>query len=351
LGQALGTSDQIRREGGGVEASPSSVIAQYFLKSHGGAHLIQSAFSLLSTLAGLGALTLYSSGAPQSIGLTYSLLHRTFLFAMLKHVSGLIAGASIAAQAIPKIGLGQSRQWMERLATDPVSQYVFFNALLMVWLPPKQRVIAGACWWWKKNTVVFPLMMLGPILLREVISSIWVISDVLVLWSVGSGGSPGIETILKISNSVVNALMSVLVTPGIWRSADPAQKQAILSKLVSKVSLVLEVGIGVLMVLDTLLGILGSAFLSGTKRPPFRENLTRMICVRLYIHFLWIRRVKIKQVAFQMRGGASKLPFYVLDALYEPAKAMGIERPKPASTNVDEWPWYDKLAVGLGLMD
>lgn len=350
LGHALGTSDNIhiRREGGGVEAAQSSVIAHYFLKSHGGAHLLQSSCSLLSTMAGVGALTLYTR--PKAIGLTYTLLQRTFLFAMLKHVAGLIAAASIAAQAIPKIGLGQARKWMEKLALDPVSQYVFFNALMMLWLPPKQRVMDGACWWWNYG-LMLPLLV-GPVLVREVISTLWVISDVLVLWSVGSGGSPGIETILKLSNAALNAGMSFLVTPGIWRTAEPAQKQAILSKLVSKVSLVLEVGIGVLLVIDTLLGILGSAFMSGSKRPPFRENVTRMVCVRLFIHFLWIRRSKIKQVAFQMRGGASKLPLYLLDALYQPGKAMGMERPKRTKTApLEEWPWWEKLAIGLGLMD
>lgn len=349
LGQALGASDNLRREGGGVEAAQSSVIAHYFLKSHGGAHLLQCVCSLLSTVAGLGALTLYSK--PKAVGLTYTLLQRTFLFAMLKHVSGLIAAASIAAKAIPKIGLSQSRQWMERLVTDPVSQYVFFNALMILWLPPKQRIIDGACWWWSKS-LMLPLM-LGPILLREVISNLWVLSDVLVLWSVGSGGSPGIESVLKISNSVLNSIMSLLVTPGVWRNAESAQKQVILSKLVSKISLVLEVGIGVLLLLDTVFGILGSAFLSGSKRPPFLENLTRMICVRLYVHFMWIRRSKIKQVAFQMRGGASKLPLYILDALYEPSKAMGI---KPhttisSSADVDQLPWWEKMAIGLGLME
>ena len=360
LGQALGTSDKIlRREGGGVEASQSSVIAQYFLKSHGGAHLLQSVCSLFSTLAGFGALALAcsSSSSSSTVGLTYSLVQRTFLFAMLKHVSGLIAASSLAAQAIPRIGLGQARQWMEGIVTDPVSQYVFFNALMMVWLPSKQRVVNGACWWWKQKTNGFlPLViMMGPVLVREVIGNLWVLSDVLVLWSVASpgGSSPGIETVLKISNSIVNAIMSLLLTPGVWRGAEPAQRQAILSKLVSKVSLVMEVIIGMIMVMDAAVGIIGSAFLSGPQRPSFRDNVLRWVCVRLFVHFLWIRKTSLQQVAMELRGGATHLPFYLLDVLYEPGKAMGLQRSSPpaASTNIQEWPWYDQLAFAMGLMD
>ena len=354
LGQAMGASDRIRREGGGVQASPSSVIANYFLKSHGGAHAVQCAFSFLATISGLGAIALSANSKP-AIGLTYTMLQRTFLFAMIKHVSGMLAAASVAAKAIPKIGLSQARQWMEQLVTDPVSQYVFFNALMLLWLPPKPRVVEGACWWWGK-TGIFP-MMLGPILIREVISTMLVISDVLVLWSVGgkdesssSSSSNGIETVLKISQSVINAIMSLLVTPGVWRTADLAQRQAILSKLVGRVSLVLEVAIGVLLLLDAAVGLFGAAFMSGAKRPPFRESLIRMVCVRLYIHFLWVRKSQIKKVALKMRGGASKLPFYILDILSEPTKALGLER-ENRPTDIDDMAWYDKLAVGLGFAE
>jgi len=359
LGQALGTSDQqqqLRREGGGVEAAPSSVIAQYFLKSHGGVHLVQSVCSLLSTMAGVAAWILYTSSSrtapPTSVGFTYSLFQRTFLFAMLKHVSGLIAAASVAAQAIPSIGLSQARQWMERIVKDPVSQYVFFNALMMVWFPSKKRIIDGTCWWWNIKSPLLPLVMLGPILVREVISNMWVLSDVLVLWNVGSPeGVKAIEMILKVSNAAVNAIMSLLVTPDVWRKADSAQRQLILSKVVSKISLVLEVAIGLLMVMDAVMGVLGSAFLSGSKRPPFVENVIRLVCVRLYIHFLWIRKPAIESVVTQIRGGASQFPFYILDALYDPAKAMGLQRPIPKSTKIEEWPWYDQLALAMGLID
>mmetsp|Transcript_117644 Transcript_117644/g.340094 ORF Transcript_117644/g.340094 Transcript_117644/m.340094 type:complete len:538 (+) Transcript_117644:82-1695(+) len=349
LGQALGASDRIRREGGGVQASQSSVIANYFIKSHGGAHALQCVCSALCTMSGLAAIMTYPR--PNSVGLTYTLLQRTFLFAMLKHVSGMLAAASIAAKAIPKIGLSQARQWMEKLVMDPVSQYVFFNALMLLWLPQKQRVLDGQCWWWSKSYMI-PLMI-GPIMLREVISNLLVISDVMVLWNVGSESkSSAIETILKVSQAIINAIMSLLVTPTVWRAADAAKRQAILSKLVSRVSLVFEVAIGALLFMDATLGVIGAAFMSGAKRPPFKENLTRMICVRLYIHFLWVRRAKIKKVATKMRGGAASLPFYILDILDHPARAMGIVSEAPsADESYEEMTWLERLSFGLGLRD
>jgi len=357
LGQALGASDRIRREGGGVQASQSSVIANYFLKSHGGAHGLQCLCSALATLSGLGAIALNASSKKDTtLGLTYTMVQRTFLFAMLKHVSGMLAAASIAAKAIPKIGLSQARQWMEKLVLDPVSQYVFFNALMLLWLPKKQRVVQGACWWWSRGGKWLIPLMLGPILIREVISNMLVISDVLVLWSVGgkdetsASSSDGIETILKVSTSIINAAMSLLVTPDVWRSADPAKRQAILSKLVSRVSLVLEVAIGFLLSSDAVIGLFGAAFLSGAKRPTFLESLTRLICVRLYIHFLWVRRSKIKKLALKMRGGAPKLPFYVLDVLYEPGKALGIAKEKKPK-EIDEMSRWERLAIALGLSE
>ena len=49
-------SRRIHEDASGVEASPSAVLVNYFLKSHGGVHRLQSACSLLSTLFGIEAL-------------------------------------------------------------------------------------------------------------------------------------------------------------------------------------------------------------------------------------------------------------------------------------------------------
>lgn len=342
LGHAIGASDHRMSEGGGVEAATTSVIANYFLKSHGGVHGLQFLCSILATMSGLGIFA-FKTRKPT---LGFTLLQRTMLFAMIKHVSGVLAAASIAAKAIPKIGLSNARQWMEQLVLDPVSQYVFYTALILSWLPAKSRL--DACWWWKKSFLL--LFVVGPVLIREVISNIMVVSDILVLFSVGSEATM-IESILKVSNSVINAIMSLLVSPKTWRSSDPSGRQAILAKLVSQASLGMEVGVGALMLVDLIVTFTALAFTSGPNRPPFRELLTKMLCVRLYVHFLWVRRKKISKLAVDVRGGASKVPFWLLDILEHPAQAMGLVDGDVKTENVDisTWSWREYTAAALGI--
>jgi hypothetical protein len=325
-------------DGGGVQAATTSVLAHYFLKSHGGAHALQSVCSFLATLSGLGAIAFHKS----SWG--FVLLQRTFMFALIKHVSGLLAAASLAAKAIPKIGLFQARQWMEQLVLDPVSQYVFYTALMLLWLPSKQRL--DACWWWKQ--IWIPPVLVGPILVREIISNLLITSDILVLWSLGEGASGGIQTLLKVSQSIINAVMSLFVSPQVWRSADPAERQAILAKLVGRISLVLEAAVGLLLTADLVRGFFETAFFSGPKRPKLRESLTKLLCVRLYLHFLWVRRKKIGKLAVKLRGGATQLPFWFFDFVYDPAKSMGLENSKEedAPSNMT---WRDYVPIALGI--
>ena len=245
LGHAMGASDQRRQmssssEGGGVEAATMSILANYFLKSHGGVHGLQFLCSILASLSGLGVLVFQNSPV------RLVLLQRAMMFAMFKHVSGVLAAASMAAKAIPKIGLGNARQWMEQLVLDPVSQYVFYTALILVWLPAKSKL--DLSWWWKKSFL--QLLVVGPVLIREVISNVMVVSDILVLWSVSGDSSSTtsiLQSFLKVSNSIINAIMSLIVSPKAWRSADPSGRQAILAKLVSQTSLGMEVGVGVLL--------------------------------------------------------------------------------------------------------
>ena len=334
LGSAMGASDKRRTDGGGVEAATTSVLANYFLKSHGGAHGLQSLCSLLATMASVGAVVFRKS----PLGFTF--LKQAMMFAMIKHVSGLLAGASLAAKAVPKIGLAEARQWVEQLVLDPISQYVFYTSVILLWLPPKQRL--DYCWWWKQFWAAPALV--GPILVREVIGILMVVSDVLVLCSVGEEGA--IQTVLKVSQSIINAVMSLLVSPQTWRGADPAERQAILAKLVSRVSLCFEVIVGALLSMDFVRGLFETAFTSGPNRPPLKYALIRLLCVRLYVHFLYVRRKKIAKLASKLRGGAAQLPFWFLDIVYAPVKSMGLER---ESMDNEELTWRDYMSVGLGL--
>jgi hypothetical protein len=345
VGHALGATGDVimmtkKEEGGGVQAPPTSVIANYFLKAHGGVHWLQTGCSLLACVSALGAMKMSST---QNEKWTLTLLRRCLIFAMVKHMSGLLSSASVAAKAVPKIGLTQARKWMEQIVREPVGQYVCYTSLLLLWAP---KALAAA-WWWPRHGWVIPLLV-GPILLREVISTLMVVSDVIVLWSVGSGNQGGIvEQTLSASQAIVDGCMSLLVGPTKWRPADPAQRQAILAALVSKLSLALEAGVGAFLVLDLLLGMV---FGMGG-RPSWKEAMTKVLVVRLYVHFLlWTRKKRLSKLGAQVRGGAVQFPFWLLDTLYEPSKALGLEESKTKpQDSTKSMSLGETIQVGMGL--
>jgi len=365
VGTAMGASDYDENmydsgSSGGVQASPTAVVVNYFLKSHGGAHLLQSASSLLATACAVATLFMtskYSSNPNPNVNnakWTLVLLRRTLIFAMIKHVSGLLASASMAAKAIPKIGIAQSRQWMEDIVREPVAQYVFYTALLLLWLPRGDPGSILAIWWWPRQRWIIP-WFIGPILLREIVSNILIISDILVLWTFGCGEkqSGAIEQILKVSRSVINLIMSLLVSPTRWRPANSAERQTILAVLVSKISLFLEAGVGAIIMVD-LFVVLFHLVIGGVTglRPSWHEVFTKIIVIRLFVHyFVYLRWKKLSRLAKEIRGGAVQLPFFFLDSLYEPAKAVGISiNESKNNTGKEEFSsWRDYLSTGLGL--
>lgn len=354
LGWALGASDQRLKsikndnvigdeqdESGGVEADPGAVIVHYFMKSHGGAHAVQSICSLLAVLAGAGSILL-SGNSPLSL----TLLQRSCLFAMVKHISGLLAGSFLAARAIPEIGLRRARVWMEELAIDPVSQYVFYAASVLFWLSSQSPEA-----WWRKYPLV-PIILVSPILSREVVSTALVVSDVLILWTFSRGENRvWIKRLLTAASGVVNAFMSLLVTPSVWRSADAAERQAILAKLTSRTSLAMEVAVGAIMTVDSLIGatqlLFGGAEVS--KRPFFLHVIQRLVCARLYLQFLWTRRRKIRRLAMKMRGGAIQMPFYVLGVLLDPMASLGLEPKENDREDLPRRNWKDMVRIALEL--
>jgi len=375
IGRAMGASDydlraEARVSSGGIQTSSTAVIANYFLKSHGGTHLLQSTSSLLATVCAVGTLFMTSNyshlNRERNAKWTFVLLRRTLIFALIKHVSGLLASALMAAKAVPKIGISQSRIWMEDIVQEPVAQYVFYSALLLLWLPSKGFVLVSSdnnigsiatTWWWPRHRWIIPWLV-GPILLREVVSNILIISDILVLWTVGCSEKDTVvlERVLKISRSIVNNGMSLLVSPTQWRSADPAQRQAILAGLVSRISLFLEAGVCGILVVDFFIGLMQLVFggvMGGPKqRPVWYEALTKMIVIRLYVHYLvYLRRKKLSKLATEIRGGAVQFPLWVLDSLYDPAKAIGISTSQATkeNRNKEEFSWRDYLSIGLGL--
>ena len=184
-----------------------------------------------------------------------------------------------------------------------------------------------------------PILLTAPILLREIISTVFVVSDVLLLWVYSnqqvdstSQSSPPWMPLVRAGQATINALMSLLVTPQVWRSADALQRQAILARLVSRVSLAMEVLVGILLLVDALLRA-ANLGLATTNRPSFWSVVRALICARLYVNFLWTRRRKIQKLATKVRGGAAELPLYVLNAMLDPRAALGLDQDCQNSSN------------------
>jgi hypothetical protein len=236
---------------------------------------------------------------------------------------------------------------MEDRVCQPIAQYVFYTVLLLFWLPNKSTEDMGgisSIWWWSRQRWIVPFFI-GPILLREMVSNVMLLSDILVLWAFGCSEmlSNAIERLLTISNTVVNVVMSLLVSPNRWRSADPSERHAMLAELISRISLFLEAVVGVIMILD--LCIFFFQLIIGRKTGSqliWRELLTKVVTVRLFLHYLvYLRRKKISELAEDIRGGAIQLPLRVVDSLYEPAKALGITSANELSSD------DGKIAVSL----
>eukprot|EP00547_Thalassionema_nitzschioides_P001585 CAMPEP_0194209000 /NCGR_PEP_ID=MMETSP0156-20130528/7283_1 /TAXON_ID=33649 /ORGANISM="Thalassionema nitzschioides, Strain L26-B" /LENGTH=449 /DNA_ID=CAMNT_0038936083 /DNA_START=93 /DNA_END=1442 /DNA_ORIENTATION=- len=343
VGFAVGTSD----DGGGVEAAPNSVLAHYFLKSHGGAHALQTVCSFLCVAFSIGAILV----PPRDLQIV--LMKRACLFAMMKHLAGLLAATGLTAQAIPRIGLSKARQWMEKLARDPVSQYAFYSAVILVWLSASTASTTEQ--WFRSVPVIgrhISILLMGPLLIREVISCAFVISDILLLLETSSEGKATIVW-AKTCQSIVNAFMSLLITPTAWRTSSALQRQEILASLTSKTSLAMELITGLLLGIDMFMALWQFTVLN--PRPSIWSVGQRIMCARLYLNFLWIRRTKIRTLGAEIRGGAVHLPMRVLDVLHEPLKSgMGIELDnskdkKSLPANISQWTWKEKVIAGLGL--
>ena len=107
----------------------------------------------------------------------------------------------------------------------------------------------------------------------------------------------------------------------------------------------MELLTGMVLVVDAGMAIWEFAML--TPRPKLLSVAQRLLCARLYVNFLWVRRTKIRSLGHQLRGGAAHVPVRILDALYDPLAAMGIE--KNLKSKEDEWTWKDYAVIGLGL--
>jgi hypothetical protein len=291
------------------------------------------------------------------------LLQQTLLVAMTKHASGIIGAINLGAHQIPRAGIRDARRRIELVASDPVGQYLFYCSLLAVWIgwfggggngtgrmgeyvskvkgdvisimnaaaittttttaadstitePTVQLLNALAHhpppWFLCQSSTygighIVPFLILGPILLREVISVMWVCSDVLTLLSASTSGMTGaiLSRVLTTSSTAMDVFMSTLISWERWRDADSFQRQRTLSLLVSRISLLLELAVGVVLLVDAAVSFWTFAFIGGPTTTattsgnamisghyPFRSMLGKTVCAHLYINFLLSRKKK-----------------------------------------------------------
>ena len=379
-----------QQKNGGEYAKKTStlaVLANYFLKTHGGTHIIQCLLSLLASVLGVACLLLptFPSSATAAVTarttsdaknnvpyskifgrkillstIKYQLLQQTLLIAMAKHISGFVGAILLGASRIPQLGVRNARKHLELVATDPVGQYMFYCSCLVVWMGwfggggsggmkeyvsgLRKSVIsimnASAAstslddaavttqlldtlsqqpppWFLSSNYggSITPILVLGPVLVRELLSIIWVFSDVLTLAVNSSDGMIGkfSSKILSACRHTLDVPMSLLMPSGQWRKADSFQRQRTLAKLVSRTSFLLELGVGCILMGDAIQSVwtfaFGNVSTSGSStaveggRLTFKCVLGKMACAHLYLNFLLSRRKKITTVIGSIRGG------------------------------------------------
>jgi hypothetical protein len=144
--------------------------------------------------------------------------------------------------------------------------------------------------------------------------------------------------VLKVGKGAVDAIMSLLLTPSQWRGADAPQRQKLLAKLVARASLAMEIGTGLILTIDAARAFLDYSVSPMGSRPPLITVMKRLICARLYINFMLVRRRKVIDLVKNLRGGFVHVPGRVLDTLLEPQKAMGLDWGEAAGDDDDKRP-------------
>lgn len=385
----------------------TTTLYDYFIKSHGGTHIVQVLLSLLASGMGLTCLilppfpsstsylaataaaartTTTTTSAKSSSKLLshqillstlkYQLLQQTLILGMAKHASGLMGAILLGAMQIPNLGVRSVRRHLERVASyDPVGRYLFYCSLLVVWMgwftggggavvgggmsgyiarirgsilsimnaasataaasaasassipsseggySSSSSVISQEAavttqllntlmeqpppWFLSHSWMgyILPFFILGPVLLREIISVIWVVSDVLSL-IVKSSKSKSTKlllgTFLSSCRTIVDGFLRVLLVASDeeWKSANSFQRQVILAGLVSRCSSVMELAVGGILFWDAIQSIWNFAFsspnatttMTSVARMPFKCALGKMACAHLYLNYLQSRK-------------------------------------------------------------
>jgi len=90
--------------------------------------------------------------------------------------------------------------------------------------------------------------------------------------------------------AVFNGWMRLLVGSDIWSKADSLTRQRLLSVLAMRLSLLMELCTGCLILLDTLRKFADYCLIiPGSQRPPLMDVVKGVFCSRLYLHYLQLK--------------------------------------------------------------
>jgi len=304
-----------------MEDLRSAILANYIFQSHGGTHLLQTMASILASLTGISACILALSNDPKEMQMCFLLLKQCAAMGMIKHGMGVIGMVLLSARNIPQQGLYQTRRVVEQLVQSredgAVTRYLFYCSWLVLWsgnerpwylssiVPPAARLLTTLC-------------LLGPILLREIIHVIWVLSDVLKILSSYTPpnnrkdlASSISKAILSLTSASIDQIMNPLLrsfvagdetTP--WTHAHAIQKQKILAVGITKFSGLLELYTAFLVGLDVtsmflqfvgfvpeqlLVGILDANTSTLRPKPAIPTLIKSALLARLYLNFLFFQ--------------------------------------------------------------
>ena len=263
----LGCSSPSVHHSGGVEVSFSAVLAQYFLSSHGGTHGIQCLLSFLAVLFSLSSTMTWN----------IILLKRTFMCGMMKHASSLLASAILSAQRIPIHGFRNTRTLLHH---HPLSQYLFYNSLWILYLNTATTTTT-------KLPKYIHIAIVGPVLIRELISTLLVLTDIWVLYQ-GTQKTTTTTTSLTLLSSM--------------------KYQTKLAKFVNQISTIFEYMTAMYMSKQTLTSL--QHLLLATSNHPKQPSTTttssrssssikdvvlQLICTKLYLAYIYTKQKHNKQ--------------------------------------------------------
>ena len=332
---------------------PMTLLADYIVRTNGGTHLVQTLLSLVAVSMGVACLLLppfpgiqnNKSTTAETLSLSmlrsstkYRLMQQTLLLGAVRFLVAMLGAINLSASRIRQLGLRNARRHLEEVALHPVGQCLFSCSLLVAWLNSSAMgdyaasmrgsvvsIMNGAGtsgedgastattrsqlldllsqqpppWFSSREYggAVIPLLILGPLLLRETISIVWTFSDLISISVSGTGPLSRLASSLtSATRSILDMFMFVLFKSEDWRNADSFHRQKSLSRLVDRWSQLLEWAVGALLAGDAAHSFWTLAFVPSSStggNMTFKRVLYKAICANMYVSALSSRRRRI----------------------------------------------------------